>query len=59
MASSVLPQPAPPQTRVAVRGNPPAVMSSKPSIPVATFASPGEVGGVSIEGEVLAGIVAV
>ncbi len=40
MASSVLPQPAAPQTRVGrPRGRPPNVISSRPAIPVGAFAN--------------------
>src|SRR5690242_11159550 len=40
MARSVLPQPAPPHTRVGrPRGSPPWVISSSPGIPVGAFAN--------------------
>src|SRR5579864_3517592 len=40
VANSVLPEPAPPQTRVGrPRGNPPLVISSSPGIPVGDFAT--------------------
>ena len=41
MPSSVLPQPAPPQTRVGrPRGRPPSVISSSPWIPVGHLGRP-------------------